>query len=1097
VATPPPEGSLRAADSTPEPSFLRGGGELGALIRARDWCSSPLGAPETWPESLKLAIALLLNSDQPMYIWWGPELLCFYNDAYRRSIGSERHPASLGRPGRAVWGEIWDIIGPQIERVMSGAGSVSFENALVPITRDGRLERVYWTYTYNPILVSSAGPEVGGVLVICSETTRAVLSAERTASEHRQLAELFEQAPIFMAITRGPEHRFELANPNYNRLVGHRPVIGRTVAEALPEAAEQGYTALLDRVYRTGEPYRATASRIKLQATATGPPEDRCLDFVYQPMRDGDQNVTGIFIAGVDTTDRTQAEAALRESEARFRDIADATPVLSWISDVHKTCIWFNNRWLAFTGRSMEQESGYGWVQGVHPDDAERCMAAYSTAFDRRESYRIEYRRRRADGEWRLLDASGVPRYVDDEFVGYIGTCIDITDQRAAARALSDSEEQLRLATEAAEVGLWDLDLTTDTLYWPPRVKAMFGIAAEQLVSMADFYQGLHPEDRERTTVAFSAAIDPLRRALYDVEYRTVGKADGLVRWVAAKGRGVFRADRCVRVIGTAIDITTRKAAEAQLHELNERLEQRVARALAERKVFVDIIESTDARVLVLDLGFRIMAINRVCAQDLERLYGIRARVGDDLLAALDGHPRERARVHAFWSRALDGEEFTAADEFGDPGLERRYYEMKFNALRDRDGKLLGAFQFVYDITDRLKDQARLAEAERNLRQAQKIDAIGQLTGGVAHDFNNLLMVISGGLSLLQRQLDGERRDRIVEQMRQAADRGASLVRQLLTFARTQPLNATPLDLRRQIDGMRELLDRTLRGDVQVKTDLAADLWPIKVDAAELELVVLNLCVNARDAMPRGGVITIGARNAPQLAEGGSPDDRVVLSVTDTGTGMAADVLAHVFEPFFTTKEIGKGTGLGLPQVYGFVQRSGGRVQVDSAVGRGTTVTLSLPRTRECPAPPLGVRAEAAIPARPGAALESILIVEDDDEVAALVAEMVRGLGYRATRVSSAPAALGALADDREIDLVFSDIMMPGPMNGIDLAREVRRRRSSLPVLLTSGFAERALQGATGENFRVLAKPYALAELEQALRAALEDRSLHSRLGGR
>lgn len=657
-----------------------------------------------------------------------------------------------------------------------------------------------------------------------------------------------------------------------------------------------------------------------------------------------------------------------------------------------------------------------------------------------------------------------------------------------AARALSESEEQLRLATEAAEVGLWDLDMATDTLYWPSRVKSMFGIAAELPVSIADFHRGLYPEDRERTTAAFAAAIDPLQRALYDEEYRTVGQADGLIRWVAAKGRGVFRGNRCVRVIGTAIDITTRKAAEAQLRELNERLEQRVAQALAERKVFVDIIESTDARVLVLDLNFRIMAINRVCARDLERLYGIRVKVGDVLPAALDGHPDEQARVRTLWSRALAGEEFTAADEFGDPDLDRRYYEMKFNALRDREGKLLGAFQFVNDITDRLENQERLAEAERNLRQAQKIDAIGQLTGGVAHDFNNLLMVISGGLSLLQRHPDGERRQRIVGQMRQAADRGASLVRQLLTFARTQPLHATPVDLRRQIDGMREMLDRTLRGDVQVKTELAADLWPIKVDAAELELVVLNLCVNARDAMPKGGVITIGARNAAQLTERGTPDDRVVLTVADTGTGMAAEVLAHIFEPFFTTKEIGKGSGLGLPQVYGFAQRSGGGVQVDSAVGRGTTVTLSLPRSHESPALPLGTPPDTAVSAPQPAVHGSILIVEDDDEVAALVAEMVRGLGYRATRVSSAQAALGALADDREIDLVFSDVMMPGTMSGVDLAREIRRRRSSLPVLLTSGFAGRALHGAAEENFLVLPKPYEIAELDRALRVALDER---------
>jgi PAS domain-containing protein len=248
-------------------------------MRSHDWHAFPLGAPESWPESLRLSIALLLNSPQPMYIWWGPELLCFYNDAYRRSIGSERHLASLGQPARTAWAEIWHIIGPHIEQVMSGAGGVSFENAVVPITRDGRLERVYWTYTYNPILASSASRQIGGVLVICTETTQAVLSAERTASELRQLAALFEQAPIFMAVLRGPDHRFELFNPSYSRLVGHRPVIVRTGAQAFPEVAEQGFIDLLDRVYRTGEPYQATANRIAFQSPAGGDPDDagRCI----------------------------------------------------------------------------------------------------------------------------------------------------------------------------------------------------------------------------------------------------------------------------------------------------------------------------------------------------------------------------------------------------------------------------------------------------------------------------------------------------------------------------------------------------------------------------------------------------------------------------------------------------------------------------------------------------------------------------------------------------------------------------------------------------------------------------------------------------
>jgi signal transduction histidine kinase/CheY-like chemotaxis protein len=442
--------------------------------------------------------------------------------------------------------------------------------------------------------------------------------------------------------------------------------------------------------------------------------------------------------------------------------------------------------------------------------------------------------------------------------------------------------------------------------------------------------------------------------------------------------------------------------------------------------------------------------------------------------------------VKAVWSRALSGEEFTLIREFGDPSRDRRAYEIKFNTLRDRGGAIIGAFQFVYDVSDRIRDQAKLAEAERQLRQTQKIEAIGQLTGGVAHDFNNLLMVILGGLSMIERPGDPARRVRVLEGMRQAAERGASLSRQLLAFARRQPLKAEPVDLRAQLDGMRDLLDRALRGDIHVHTDLADDLWSILVDPAELELVLLNLCVNARDAMPDGGTIRIVARNAPGVVERGQQGDFVRLLVSDSGVGMSAEVLTHVFEPFFTTKEVGKGSGLGLPQVYGFAEQSGGSVRIESEVGRGATVILTLPRTNRTP-----TETEPSVDVgRPRAkASGSVLLVEDDDEVAGLVTDMLQELGYRVTRAATAEAALGALADVRTIDVVFSDIMMPGRMNGFDLAREIRGRRPELPILLTSGYADAAIREAARENVPVLSKPYDIQTLSKTLGALMERRA--------
>jgi signal transduction histidine kinase/CheY-like chemotaxis protein len=374
-------------------------------------------------------------------------------------------------------------------------------------------------------------------------------------------------------------------------------------------------------------------------------------------------------------------------------------------------------------------------------------------------------------------------------------------------------------------------------------------------------------------------------------------------------------------------------------------------------------------------------------------------------------------------------------------------------------------------------------KVEETLRQAKKIEAIGQLTGGVAHDFNNLLMVITGGLNILDSQSDPVRRKRLMDGMRQAADRGAGLTRQLLAFSRSQPLRPEPIDLARHIGGMRELLDRSLRGDVQVRTTFVAGLWATEVDPSELELVVLNLAVNARDAMPDGGVVWIRAENAPDLAQDGLNGDFVRLSVADNGVGMSAEVIERAFEPFYTTKDIGKGSGLGLAQVYGFAVQSGGAVRIDSAPGEGAVVSLFLPRSARTPA-----AAEAQPPEFHDVHAEArghVLVVEDDEDVAALVIEMIRQLGFETTRVSSAQAALGALADGRPIDLMFSDVMMPGGMNGLDLAREVRRRRPGLPILLTSGFADAAMREAEMQGVPLLPKPYQLQTLATAVDGAL------------
>ena len=512
------------------------------------------------------------------------------------------------------------------------------------------------------------------------------------------------------------------------------------------------------------------------------------------------------------------------------------------------------------------------------------------------------------------------------------------------------------------------------------------------------------------------------------------------------------------------------------LAQLNETLEARIEAALSERKILADIVESTDTLVQVFGPDLRFIAINGASADEFERFFGIRPRAGDSMPELLAHKPDVLAAALSQWQRALAGEEFTEITSFKDSANERRFYEMKFNTLRDREGRTIGAYQFAQDVTKRLQDQEHLMRTESALRQAQKMEAVGQLTGGVSHDFNNLLMAFQSGLRMLQRPMDDERRQRIVEGMQQAIDRGASLTRQLLAFSRTRPLEARTLDLETQLIGMREILQRSLRGDVNVEMAFDEDLWPVEVDPGELELAILNVCVNSRDAMPSGGTISISAINAGQDVE---------LSITDTGTGMSPSVAARVFEPFFTTKEVGKGSGLGLAQVYAFVSQSNGHAEIASEPDHGTTVTMTFPRSKK----PLSRQESKPRPGTPFAPsdihhdsepLGHVLLVEDDRTVAALTMEVLDSIGYDVTHVASATAALGTLANGKNVDVVLSDVMMPGGMNGVDLAREIRRRRADLPVMLATGYIEVA-RGAVAEGFQVLLKPYQPEALAQAL----------------
>jgi PAS domain S-box-containing protein len=768
-----------------------------------------------------------------------------------------------------------------------------------------------------------------------------------------------------------------------------------------------------------------------------------------------------------DISGARRAQQALAESEARFRDMADSAPVMMWVTDREGHCTYLNRRWYEFTGQAAGQGEGLGWLDAVHPEDRGIAEQAFLTANAERRDYRVDFRLRRADGAYRwTIDAAAARFSGDGDFLGYVGSVIDIEDRREAEARLALSEEQLRLATESAEIGLWDVDVVTDTLFWPPRVKAMFGISPHVPVSMADFFAGLHPDDRAHTAEAFEAACDPERRALYDVEYRTVGKEDGLVRWVAAKGRGLFTPEGvCTRVIGTAIDISARKADEVRLRDLNEQLEQRVVERTAERNRIWEM-----SRDLFAIMGFDgyLKAINPAWE----------ATLGFDeaTLLAMDFpkqvHPDDHERVAAMMEPLARGETVR--------GFEDR--------LRHADGSwrwiswtLVPHGDVFYavgrDVTAEREAAAELERAQEALRQSQKMEAMGQLTGGVAHDFNNLLTPIVGSLDMLQRKgLGGPREQRLIDGAMQSADRAKTLVQRLLAFARRQPLQPSAVDVGKLVAGMADLIASTSGPQIHVVVDAAQGLPPAKADPNQLEMALLNLGVNARDAMPEGGTLritagldTVGADHRSGLR----PGPYVRLSVADTGVGMDEATLKRAVEPFFSTKGIGKGTGLGLSMVHGLASQLGGALNIESRPGVGTNVELWLPAS-DLPAEETASAAPASVaPAKAGTAM----LVDDEELVRESTADMLEDLGYEVVQAASAEEALRLIRGGLRPDVLMTDHLMPG-MNGTELAGIVQADLPGTPVLIVSGYAE---ADGIAAHYPRLVKPFRNSDLAASL----------------
>lgn len=913
--------------------FLMGGGEVGRLMRSLDWTRSPLGPPRHWPQSLRSVVGLLLNSKFPMFVAWGPDLGFLYNDPYAEILG-RKHPGALGARFHQIWTEIWTEISPLIDAAMAGQ-AIYREDLPLVMNRRGFDEETWFTFSYSP--VRNEEGKVAGMFCAVAETTAKVLAERRSAQERERLERMFQQAPGFMALLSGPEHRFELANPAYQRLIGHRDVLGKTVAEALPDAAAQGYVTHLDQCYRTGEALSFRNAPYAMQSTRDGPIDARFVDFVYQPVRSATGAVTGLFVEGYDVTDRVRAERALYESEAR-----------------------------------------------------------------------------------------------------------------------------LKLAQQAAGFGVWDWDVTTGEIKWSPEMFDILGLdPVHDRDALYDAWLRTVVEDD--ISAAHAAAQNAAATGqAFCIEFRINHKPSGEIRWVRSHGAAVTNDDgQPARVVGINVDITEERRREESLRELAGDLRSAVE---ASEKEKGKIYELSDDLFAVAGLDGFLKSINPAWAKLLG--YSEQELLSKPFASFIHHDDRH---THTLTIRAMLA---------GDP--LQRYEQRLISANGDT---VLTSWTAVHE-GDRFyavgRDITRERAREEALRQSQKMEAMGQLTGGVAHDFNNLLTPIVGALDLLQRKgLGGDREQRLVAGALQSADKAKTLVQRLLAFARRQPLQPIPVNLGKLVCGMAELVASTTGPQINVVVHVEPELPYAKADPNQLEMAVLNLAVNARDAMPNGGTLrisveaqTVGRHHSTSLA----PGSYLRLSVADTGTGMDAATAERAIEPFFSTKGVGKGTGLGLSMVHGLASQLDGALTIHSIVGMGTNVELWLP------VGPASLPASDDHPEQMANKVSNrgrILLVDDEELVRLSTADMLAELGYDVIEASSASEALALLSRGLTPDILITDHLMPG-MSGTELAQKLNCERPETKILILSGYAN--AEGVAADLPR-LTKPFRTADLAASLAA--------------
>jgi PAS domain S-box-containing protein len=788
--------------------------------------------------------------------------------------------------------------------------------------------------------------------------------------------------------------------------------------------------------------------------------------------RDPSGRAINAIVVTEDITPQKAAEQELRQSQALLQVASRIGQLGGWE--------------IRLPGREMIWSEQVSRIHGLAPGavpSVEEAIAFYAP--EHRETIRAAFEACAGEGtpwdlELELITAQGsriwvrtIGEAVRDPYgkiIAVQGALQDISERRQAEALLRESERRFHAVASVTADVVWDWDLRTDRVWWSDDFAAAFGYPPEAVEpDVSSWLNRIHPDDRERVLAGIRAVIDA-RGSSWSEEYRFL-HADGSVLDIEDRGMLILGADGApIRFVGGMSDITERKRFQRELRE-----------RIRELQCLYRVLELTTDETRPVDA---------ICADVVAMLPGS-LQHGEHAVARIriDGS-EHRSPAWQKPSRALSAPVRAEGKQIGE--VEIGYPAMPPGLAAGQDPFLAEERALIEAIATHVGRMIHDRRIGETLRQGERLRAVGELTGGIAHDFNNLLTVILGNTELLAEELEDRPTAQSLALVAQgAAENAAELTKRLLAFSRRQALDARATDIGGLVRGMKALLRRTLGEHIDIRIVEPAGLWQALVDPPQLESAILNLCINARDAMPAGGTLTIEVANVDLDASYAEidaelqPGPYVMVAISDTGTGMSPEVLARAFDPFFTTKEVGKGSGLGLSMVWGFVKQSKGHVKIYSEPGLGTTVKLYLPRA--------GAEAgRGAAHGRPAGMLrgsERILLVEDDELVRAHVAMQLEQLGYRVACAGSGPEALATLARDQDFDLLFTDIVMPGGMNGRQLAEEARRRLPGLRVLFTSGYTEQAMlhQGSLGAGMRLLAKPYRRQELALRVREALDE----------